>query len=271
MGSVAPGRRCATTSAVRSTRRRSTACGAKRVYRSRSSRRASGQECPQFHRLCHREAETRYVLNALGLIGPGSRLRRAARRQVPRCGLRHRIFARQRAPAIQQHTVAFTGPPSLTRLVMRRGRQRGRRGALRGEEPVPQGIHRPDRCAGVRPQPFLPAPVRRPIDDRRVGGDDAHRHVVAHRFTTDDARRVDGRPGPRAPDPGRGAAARTRSLHRAYLNRLPLRSHRRRRHGHDRGGGPPFLPVFTRAATSLTVPSTVSELSNSCPISDHCR
>ena len=128
MGSGVPGRRCATTSAVRSTRRRSTACGAKRVYRSRSSRRASGQECPQFHRLCHREAETRYVLNALGLIGPGSRLRRAARRQVPRCGLRHRIFARQRAPAIQQHTVAFTGPPSLTRLVMRRGRQRGRRG-----------------------------------------------------------------------------------------------------------------------------------------------
>jgi ketosteroid isomerase-like protein len=113
--------------------------------------------------------------------------------------------------------------------------------------------------------------IRRAIHDRLVGGDDAHRHVVAHRFTTDDARRLLVAQDPRAPDPGRGAAARTRSLHRAYLNRLPLRSHRNRRHGRGPGGGLPFVPVFTCAATSLTVPSTVSELSNSCPISDHCR
>ena len=39
-------------------------------------------------------------------------------------------------------------------------------------------------------RPLLPAPVRRPIHDRRVGGDDAHRHVVAHPFTGDDARRL---------------------------------------------------------------------------------
>ena len=44
MDSVAPGQGCATTSAVRSTRRRSTACGAKRVHRSKvvSPRKRAG-------------------------------------------------------------------------------------------------------------------------------------------------------------------------------------------------------------------------------------
>ena len=72
---------------------------------------------------------------------------------------------------------------------MCRGRGRGLR-AKSGEEPVPEGIHRPDRCAGVWPEPVLPAPVRRPIHDCPVGSDDAHGHVVARPLTGDDARRL---------------------------------------------------------------------------------
>ena len=47
MGSGAPGRRCATTSAVRSTRRRCTGCGARRGCRCGSTARVNGPGCPR--------------------------------------------------------------------------------------------------------------------------------------------------------------------------------------------------------------------------------
>ena len=50
MGSGAPGRRCATTSAVRSTRRRSTGCGARKACRCGCTVRVSGPGCPRSRR-----------------------------------------------------------------------------------------------------------------------------------------------------------------------------------------------------------------------------
>ena len=188
-GSGVPGRRCATTSAVRSTRRRCTGCGARRGCRCGCTARASGPGCPRCRRW---SADAPKVVWAIDFqfdstidgkaIKIASMIDEHTRESLLHL-VERSITAERLVAELEKVFAAAGGPPKVLRMdngpeLVSQALQRfcdgqGRLVLHSARYPVEQRLHRivqqPPTQGVPQPQP-LEHPVRGPRGDRRLQG-----------------------------------------------------------------------------------------------------